>query len=119
MSALYDQFGPMVRLAHLMTGSAAVAEDVVQDAFLRVAPHYAKADNPRAYLRTAVVNGCRSHERRAIRHERASTRAARPEPSYDARVVESSMDSARWTIDSAPSWCFATTSISVTTRSPS
>jgi RNA polymerase sigma factor (sigma-70 family) len=88
MSVLYDQFGPMVRLAHLMTGSAAVAEDVVQDAFLRVAPHYAAADNPRAYLRAAVVNGCRTHQRHAIRHERASTLAARPEPIYDAPVVE-------------------------------
>lgn len=49
MAELYEQFAGVVRLAHLLTGSVAAAEDVVSDAFMRVAPRYALVDNPRAY----------------------------------------------------------------------
>jgi RNA polymerase sigma factor (sigma-70 family) len=67
MIELYAQFEPMVRLAHLLTGSMFIAEDVVHDAMLRVAPRYQELDNPKAYFRTAVVNGCRSHQRSSAR----------------------------------------------------
>lgn len=71
LSELYaDRFAPMVRLAYLLTGSRAVAEDVVQDSFLRVQQHWDDVREPAAYLRTTVVNGCRAHHRRAGR-ERA------------------------------------------------
>jgi len=88
VSDLYAQFGPMVRIAHLLTGSVGVAEDVVQDAFLRVAPKYAQLDNPRGYLRTAVVNGCASHRRTAARRDEIRARVAVAEPTFDAPVVE-------------------------------
>jgi RNA polymerase sigma factor (sigma-70 family) len=55
---------PLVRLAHLMTGSPALAEDIVQDAFLRLHPTLDAVDKPGAYLRTTVVNLCRSYHRR-------------------------------------------------------
>jgi RNA polymerase sigma-70 factor (sigma-E family) len=66
-----DQFGAMVRLAIALTGRDAGAEDLVQDAFVRVHAHWARVDAPNAYLRRAVVNACRSSARRAVREQAA------------------------------------------------
>jgi RNA polymerase sigma-70 factor (sigma-E family) len=60
-----SQYLPMVRLAFLLLGSNAVAEEVVQEAFVRVRNAVERAANPAAYLRTAVVNGCRNQQRHA------------------------------------------------------
>jgi DNA-directed RNA polymerase specialized sigma24 family protein len=72
VAALYRQeYAPMVRLAHLITGSNEVAEDVVQDAFVRMYRNWDRAGQPGAYLRTIVVNGCRTwHRRRRMERER-------------------------------------------------
>lgn len=87
IAGLYSQFAPMVRLAHLLTGSVAIAEDVVQEAFLRVAPKLPQIEHPEAYLRVAVVNGCRSHqrstERETLRQQRHAT-----EPVYSQPTTE-------------------------------
>ena len=61
------QFAHMVRVAWLIVGSSALAEDIVQDAFIRVAGRYDSIERPEAYLRTAVVNGCRNELRRLRR----------------------------------------------------
>ncbi len=61
-----ERYVPMVRLAYLMVGSTTVAEDLVQDAFARMHRHWDTTEHPRAYLRTAVVNACRSHLRRVV-----------------------------------------------------
>lgn len=53
-----------VRLAGLLTQDARAAEDVAQEAFTRVLPKWAQVENPNAYLRTAVVNACRSWQSR-------------------------------------------------------
>ena len=55
---------PMVRLATLMVGSRAIAEEVVQDAFATVSERWDGLDRPGAYLRTVVVNGCAQTLRR-------------------------------------------------------
>lgn len=55
---------PMVRLATLMVGSRAIAEEVVQDAFASVSERWNGLDRPGAYLRTVVVNGCAQTLRR-------------------------------------------------------
>lgn len=52
-----------VRLAHALTGSAAAAEDVVQDVFGRMYTDWGHADEPAAYLRVSIVNRCRSYHR--------------------------------------------------------
>lgn len=65
------EFAPMVRLATLMTGSQDVAEELVMDAFARVAPRVGALDRPGAYLRTSVVNAARSHQRQRARRRRA------------------------------------------------
>jgi RNA polymerase sigma factor (sigma-70 family) len=54
----------MVRLAHLLTGSVEVAEDVVQDAFVSCSRHWSTLDVADAYVRRAVVNQAFS----ALRH---------------------------------------------------
>ena len=65
LAELYrDSYGDMVRLAYLLTDSNALAEELVQDAFVKVHGRWDSLEAPRAYLRTTVVNGCRSHLRR-------------------------------------------------------
>lgn len=55
---------PMVRLAFLLTGGSAAAEELVQEAFIRMHRRWASIDYPGAYLRRAVINGASSHRRR-------------------------------------------------------
>jgi RNA polymerase sigma-70 factor (sigma-E family) len=59
----------MVRLAFLLTGSREVAQDLVQDSFVRLHGAWSRVRVPHAYLRRAVVNACNSHHRR-LRLER-------------------------------------------------
>ena len=56
-----------VRLAWLLTHDHDAAEDVAQDAFLRLRGRLATIEHPTAYLRTAIVNGCRDRARSAGR----------------------------------------------------
>jgi len=55
------------RLAYLLTGDRALAEDLVQDAFVRLAGRLVHLRDPQAfpaYLRRTVVNLSRMHHRR-------------------------------------------------------
>jgi RNA polymerase sigma factor (sigma-70 family) len=54
----------MLRLAALLVGSRAQAEEIVQDAFAAVGERWDSLANPGGYLRTAVVNGGRMALRR-------------------------------------------------------
>ncbi len=65
----------MVRLATLLVGSGAVAEEVVQEAFLGVSERWDRVERPGAYLRKSVVNGCAAVLRRRQLEDRH-----RPEP---------------------------------------
>lgn len=69
------EYGAMVRLAHLITGSNEVAEDLVQDSFVRLHRNWDRALEPGAYLRTVVVNRCRSWQRRAVLERRHLSRS--------------------------------------------
>jgi RNA polymerase sigma-70 factor (sigma-E family) len=69
----------LVRLALLLVGDRASAEDVVQDVFTRLCTRgrVLAEDTALAYVRTAVVNGCRSMlRRRALGRRLALTRTA-------------------------------------------
>jgi RNA polymerase sigma factor (sigma-70 family) len=59
----------MVRLARLFTGSASIAEEIVQEAFLKMHRLSIVPDNADAYLRTSVANLSKSYLRR-LRLER-------------------------------------------------
>src|SRR5215831_16431972 len=57
----------LIRLAHIMLGDRPSAEDVVQEAFCglyRRWSHLADTGSALQYLRTSVLNGCRSVLRR-------------------------------------------------------
>lgn len=98
-----DNFASLMRVAYLLSDSAAAAEDAVHEAFLRCAPRLDSIDHPPSYLRAAVVNECRSAHRRRGRtrvgavpdeteelpHEVLETRAAlsRLSPRSRAAVV--------------------------------
>ncbi len=71
----------LVRLALLMTGDVATAEDVVQDAFEQLHrrwPGLRRQGSGLAYVRSSVLNGCRSVHRRARVARRHAARLAEP-----------------------------------------
>lgn len=72
------RFAWAVRLAYGLTGDAGVAEQLVQDAFVRVADVYDRVEHPAAYLRAAVVNATRSHGRRLGLERRHDTVTVHP-----------------------------------------
>jgi RNA polymerase sigma-70 factor (sigma-E family) len=84
----------MIRLAHVILGDRAAAEDVVQDAFSglyrrwgRLADH----DKALAYVRTSVLNACRTALRRGKREfsvESPTGRGARPAHSASQTSVD-------------------------------
>ena len=78
-----ERFDPMVRLAYLLVGDLAVAEELVQDSFVKVHRHWIDIEHPKAYLRTTVVNTCRSwgrrHRREADHHRRRLEAVPDPE----------------------------------------
>jgi DNA-directed RNA polymerase specialized sigma24 family protein len=57
----------LVRLAYVLTSSREIAEDLVQDSFVRLHRHYENVEAPDRYIRRTVVNASRSHFRRAGR----------------------------------------------------
>lgn len=92
-----DQFAPLVRLAALLVGSPEAAEDVVQEAFAKLHGRFRRVDEPRAWLRVAVVNASRNERRRLGRLRRhlvgqagrsdAAVAGPPPEPA-DAALLE-------------------------------
>ncbi len=70
-ASVYAQaYRDLLRVAYVLTGSSAAAEDVVHDVFCRVGPRIAELEDPAPYLRVAVVNQCRSRHRRLVRAPR-------------------------------------------------
>src|SRR5436309_3735588 len=78
VAAAYDEHAPWLgRLAYLLTGDAAVAEDLVHEAFARAFARFAHVRRPDAlggYLRRTVVNLAYKRTRR-LQTERAHTAA--------------------------------------------
>lgn len=68
-----DEFVRAARLAHLLTGSNDGADDIAQEAFMRLRPRLGEIDNPAAYLHRSIVNLShswhRSHTRRLGREQ--------------------------------------------------
>ncbi len=62
-----ENFSRLVGLALVLTGSKELAEDLVQDSFVRLHRHFDSVEAPDRYVRQIVVNACRSHFRRAGR----------------------------------------------------
>lgn len=81
IEALYrEHYRSLVRLASILLDDVAVCEEIVQDAFvaaLRRSGGWADPDRAAAYMRSAVLNGARSHLRRRQVRQRW-LRGARP-----------------------------------------
>jgi RNA polymerase sigma-70 factor (sigma-E family) len=78
----------LIRLAVVMLGDRPAAEDVVQEAFCglyRRWAHLADTGKALSYLRSSILNGCRSELRQRVRSER---RAAKAPPVADAASAE-------------------------------
>jgi RNA polymerase sigma-70 factor (sigma-E family) len=85
-------YRPLVRLAALLVADRGVAEEVVQEAYVRLHQHWRRLRDPSqavAYLRTSVVNGARSSLRRRGVAERylAVARPAPDAPSAEAGAL--------------------------------
>jgi RNA polymerase sigma factor (sigma-70 family) len=83
----------LVRMALVLVGDRATAEDVVQEAFVglcRALPRLADQGNALAYLRASVINGCRSVHRarsRALRWQRRQDHHEVPVWSAESAVL--------------------------------
>jgi len=84
VATLFDRhYRALTNLAHLLLGDRALAEDAVMEAFERVLSVRRRLRDPQRadrYLRRAVVNNCRSRQRRAQVEIRANTRHHTAEP---------------------------------------
>jgi RNA polymerase sigma-70 factor (sigma-E family) len=87
VSALYEAHAiGLIRLAVVMLGSRTAAEDVVQDAFIGLYRRWdklAKTDRALQYVRSSVLNGCRS-ELRARARKRHLVLPAMPDSTASA-----------------------------------
>lgn len=86
--------GAATRLAFLMTGNRDLAEDIAQEAFIKLAARFRDLRNPDAfgaYLRTTVINLTRGHfrrrrvERAYLDRERGLSRRAETIPDVEGR----------------------------------
>jgi len=82
------------KLAVVMLGDLRAAEDVVQDAFCGLYRRWHTLDDPGKalqYLRSAVLNGCRTHLRTRVRTQRRDlsfTPGQAPSPEEGALLAE-------------------------------
>lgn len=93
MEDLYRSHAPEARrLAYLLTGNREVADDVVQDAFIRVIGRLGHLRDQSAfwpYLRRTVVNQARMHFRRRAVERRHAAREHTTSSSQVQHVAES------------------------------
>lgn len=97
---LYLQHAPAAtRLAYFLTGDRELAQDLVQDAFVKVAGRFQYLRVPDAfdaYLRRSIVNMFTSHLRRR-RLERLELRRQRSAREREQRDVDFAERDAMWT----------------------
>lgn len=100
LEELYLRHRPAAyRLAYFLTGDRELAEDLVQDAFVKVAGRFRYLREPDAfdvYLRRTIVNLFTSHLRR-LRIERRELRRLRSAPERVHRDVDLEERDALWT----------------------
>ena len=89
------EYRSLVRLARLLLGDPGAAEEVVQDAFVKLQVGWSRLRDPEhapAWLRSAVLNGARSRLRHVqVRRRHLSAAAGAPTPDTggaDAAAVE-------------------------------
>ncbi len=65
-SVFAEMYPSMVSLASSLLASRALAQEVVQDAFAKAFERWSRLENPGGFVRTCVVNACRSQWRREV-----------------------------------------------------
>jgi RNA polymerase sigma factor (sigma-70 family) len=78
---------PMLRVAFLAVGSAAVAEEIVQEAFLRLHRQFDEVENPGGFVRTVVVRLCLTWRDRQATERRALAKLTEP-PTLGEPVID-------------------------------
>ena len=92
LEELYVRFAPGgIRLAYLMTGDRAAAEDLVQEAFVRFVGRLHSLRDPNAfeaYLRRTVINLSKNHfRRRSLERAELERQASLPPLPHEERDV--------------------------------
>ena len=85
--------GGALRLAVVILGDRDTAEDVTQDAFASLFSKWSTVRSPDAYLKRAVVNGCRDAIRRAEGRRRVWDRL-RPQETHSTSDAPRTLDDA-------------------------
>lgn len=90
---LYTQsYDRLVRVARLTSADTVPAEEIVQDAFLQLYRRWSEVRDPAAYLRLAVVNGCRSWgRRRSLQRRQPVARPIEAAPDGEAVAVRDAL----------------------------
>ena len=95
VARLFDDEGAsLVRLARLFTDDRNAAEDLVQEAFIRLhksAYRIRSEDKAAAYLRSIVLNLARDHNRRglmSLRHQEAAPAGTAPDAPEDRLLLD-------------------------------
>ena len=82
-------YEPLCRMAYLLVDTREQAEEVVQEAFAKALPRWAKLDNPDGYVRSCVLNGCRRvQRRRALARRRPVPHDALDTPAVADHVID-------------------------------
>src|SRR6202046_1358290 len=93
VTALYEAHAVgLIRLAVVMLGDRAAAEDVVQEAFCGLYRRWGQLADPAkalSYVRAATLNGCRSELRQRIRAQRRGGPA--PDPADAASAEQAAL----------------------------
>jgi RNA polymerase sigma factor (sigma-70 family) len=88
-SAYREHYASLVRLASILVDDVGTCEEVVQEAFVRVWQRggaLRDADRLPAYLRSAVLNGARSHLRKVVVRRRHLSSVPPPAAGADAEA---------------------------------
>jgi RNA polymerase sigma factor (sigma-70 family) len=84
---LLSEWPRLVRLAYVIVGSEAIAEELVQDAFVTLHAKGSAIDNPAGFVRTVLVNRCKSSARRRSREPVATLPASTAPPEIDETIT--------------------------------
>jgi RNA polymerase sigma factor (sigma-70 family) len=127
LEEMYVRFAPGgIRLAYLMTGDRAVAEDLVQEAFIRFVGRLHSLRDAgafEAYLRRTIINLSKNHfRRRALERSDLQRQASQPRPAPRSATSPSTRRCGERSWDCRPASerrsSFATTRICPNPRSP-
>jgi len=94
-AAYVEHYRPLVRLVSLLLDDVGTCEEVVQEAFVSVwrrGPALRDPDRLPAYLRSAALNGARSHLRRTSVRRRHLQALPAPAPAAEASVLSGDPD---------------------------